>query len=107
MLDPVTGDISLLIDNWFGLNFNSLNDVVVHPDGTILFTDPLYGFAQLFRNGSQDYGYGSYQLGTYVWSFKPGEQAKVIEDGLKAPNGLAFSPDFKTLYASDTFFFNG
>jgi gluconolactonase len=107
VLDPVTGDISLLIDNWFGLNFNSLNDVVVHPDGTILFTDPLYGFAQLFRNGSQDYGYGSYQLGTYVWSFKPGEQAKVIEDGLKAPNGLAFSPDFKTLYASDTFFFNG
>ena len=107
VLDPVTGSITLLIDNWFGLNFNSLNDVVVYPDGTILFTDPLYGFFQLFRNGSEQYGYDSYQIGTYIYMFRPGEQARVIEDGLKAPNGLAFSPDFKTLYASDTFFFNG
>lgn len=107
VLDPVTENVDLLIDNWFGLNFNSLNDVVVYPDGTILFTDPLYGFAQLFRNGSEQYSYGSYEVGTYIYMFRPGEQARVIEDGLKAPNGLAFSPDFKTLYASDTFFFNG
>ena len=107
VLDPVTGNITLLIDNWFGLNFNSLNDVVVHPDGTILFTDPLYGFFQLFRNGSEQHSFGSYQIGPYIYMFRPGEQARVIEDGMKAPNGLAFSPDFKTLYASDTFFFNG
>ena len=36
-----------LLDNYYGRQFNSLNDVVMAPDGSIWFTDPSYGFAQV------------------------------------------------------------
>lgn len=99
-LDPVNKTVEPLLNNWYGLKFNSPNDVVVYPDGTILFTDPVYGFDQLFRNGP-------IELGAYIWMWKPGQEPTVIANNYVAPNGLAFSPDFKTLYTSDTGFFNG
>ncbi|KAI8104726.1 hypothetical protein M9434_003279 [Picochlorum sp. BPE23] len=99
-LDPVNQTVDPLLNNWFALKFNSPNDVVVFPDGSILFTDPVYGFDQLFRNGG-------IELGAYIWLWKPGQAPSVLADGYVAPNGLAFSPDFTTLYASDTGFFNG
>lgn len=39
-----------VVDEWFGLTFNSPNDIVVKSDGTIWFTDPSYGYLQGFKD---------------------------------------------------------
>jgi gluconolactonase len=41
-VDVKTLNTSIVADNWFGVPFNSPNDVVVKSDGTIWFTDPIY-----------------------------------------------------------------
>lgn len=46
-LDPYSGDWHWLINNWFGLHFNSPNDVITTSDGALWFTDPSYGSNQV------------------------------------------------------------
>ena len=46
-LDPYTGDWEWLLNNWFGLGFNSPNDIVTTNDGALWLTDPSYGFSQV------------------------------------------------------------
>lgn len=46
-LDPYTGEWDWVINNWFGLQFNSPNDIVATSDGAIWFTDPSYGATQV------------------------------------------------------------
>lgn len=43
-LDLRNGNTSIVADNWFGVPFNSPNDVVVKQDGSIWFTDTTYGW---------------------------------------------------------------
>jgi gluconolactonase len=62
-VDPRTGRVESIVDNWGGLRLNSPNDVVVRRDGTIWFTDPCYGYLQGFRPEPQ--------VGDYVYRFDP------------------------------------
>lgn len=89
-----------LIDNFQGRRFNSLNDVVVHTDGSIWFTDPIYGFEQGFRPEPQ--------LRSQVYRFDPvlGD-VRAVADGFGRPNGICFSPDEQTLYITDTDWIHG
>lgn len=99
-IDPKTARVENIVDNWFGLDFNSPNDVVVsHKDGSIWFTDPDYGNIQLFRDPPQ--------VGRFLWRYdvKSGN-LQVLEEEFVKPNGLAFSPDEKKLYVSDTGYFD-
>ncbi|KAK3672211.1 hypothetical protein LTR78_007964 [Recurvomyces mirabilis] len=84
-----------LIDGFHGRQFNSVNDIVTHTDGSIWFTDPTYGFQQDFRPKPV--------LPNLVYRFDP-ETAdiRVVADGLGMPNGLCFSPDEKVVYITDT-----
>ncbi|MCB9233449.1 MAG: SMP-30/gluconolactonase/LRE family protein [Bacteroidia bacterium] len=86
----------MLVDNWFGLPFNSPNDVVVKKDdGTIWFTDPAYGYAQGFKNPPL--------VGSFVYRYDPSTgQTEVVADNFIRPNGLAFSPDQDKLYINDS-----
>ncbi|MDH7448182.1 SMP-30/gluconolactonase/LRE family protein [Aquimarina sp. 2201CG14-23] len=86
----------MLVDEWFGLPFNSTNDVVVkRDDGSIWFTDPAYGYAQGFRPTPL--------VGNYVYRFDPDtQQIDVVADSFKRPNGLAFSPDQDKMYINDS-----
>jgi gluconolactonase len=94
-LDLATGETENVIDNWFGLPFNSPNDVVVKSDGTIWFTDPNYGALQGFRPPSIN--------GPFVYRYDPAEGlASVVVDSFNKPNGLAFSPDESILYVNDS-----
>ena len=94
-LDLGTGNMETVIENWFGLPFNSPNDVVVKSDGSIWFTDPNYGALQGFRPPNVN--------GTFVYRYDPAEEvASVVVDSFNKPNGLAFSPDESILYVNDS-----
>jgi len=94
-VDPLTGRVDTLVDNWDGLSLNSPNDVVVRRDGTIWFTDPSYGYLQGFRPEPQ--------AGDHVYRFDPRSgRLSVVADSFDKPNGLAFSPDEQILYVTDS-----
>lgn len=89
-----------LLNNYHSRTFNSPNDVVVHSDGSIWFTDPIYGYEQGFRPKPQ--------LPQFVYRFDPATgDIRVVADGLGRPNGLCFSPDESTLYITDTDLIHG
>jgi gluconolactonase len=94
-VDPRTGRVDTIVDGWAGLRLNSPNDVVVRRDSTIWFTDPSYGYRQGFRPEPQ--------TGNYVYRFDPRSgRLSVVADSFDKPNGLAFSPDERTLYVTDS-----
>ena len=88
------GSITVLADRVDGKRLNSPNDVVVKSDGSIWFTDPIFGILHWYE-GHQDVS----EIDPAVWRIDPhsGAVAKVA-DGIPAPNGLAFSPDESILY---------
>jgi gluconolactonase len=99
-LDPRTGLLETVVEQWAGLRFNSPNDVVCKSDGTLWFTDPSYGFLQDFKDRPQ--------LGDYVYRYDPRtDRLSVVADSFDKPNGLAFSPDERVLYIGDSGFVHG
>ena len=93
------GEVTVLVDRWQGKRLNSPNDVVVAADGSIWFTDPPYGIISNREGRIADPEYG----GCYVFRLdeRTGELTAMITDMVE-PNGLAFSPDERILYVSDT-----
>ncbi len=92
------GTITVLIDKFQGKKLNAPNDVVVASDGAIWFTDPGYG---IFGNyeGHKD----EPELPPQVYRLDPKTgQATVVANDIDKPNGIAFSPDEKTLYVVDS-----
>ncbi|KAH8703183.1 hypothetical protein BGW36DRAFT_368935 [Talaromyces proteolyticus] len=89
-------DVQLLLSDFYGRPFNSVNDVIVHStDGSIWFTDPPYGFEQKFRPAQN--------LPPQIYRYDPGTKTiRAMADGFGHPNGLCFSPDEKTLFVTDT-----
>ena len=93
------GTITVLVDQYQDKPLNSPNDVVVKSDGTIWFTDPPYGILNDYEGLTAE----QQQAGCYVYRFDPeNNQLSVVVEDFDKPNGLAFSPDEKTLYISDT-----
>lgn len=85
-----------LADNYLGKRFNSPNDVVQKSNGDYYFTDPPYGLRQKENDPSRETAlFGVYRVE------KTGKTTIIIED-LTRPNGLAFSPDEKTLYVAQS-----
>jgi gluconolactonase len=93
------GSITVLADRFAGRRLNSPNDVVVARDGSVWFTDPPYGLLR------KECGPDAYQeqdaAGIFRLDIRSGELAR-MHAGLDKPNGLAFSPDERSLYVSDT-----
>ncbi len=87
------GNISVIVDSYNGLPFNSPNDAWVHPNGSIYFTDPRYQFPE----GAPS------QPGEYVYrvSADRGSVAAVILD-IPKPNGIVGTEDGTTLYLAST-----
>jgi len=94
-LDLLTGTRRTVVDSYRGLPLNSPNDVVVAGDGSIWFTDPSYGYLQGFRPPPQ------LPDAVYRFDVETGLLDRVADDFDK-PNGLAFSPDERTLYVGDS-----
>jgi gluconolactonase len=86
--------VKIEIETWNGARLNSPNDIVRRKDGLICFTDPPYGVAPQDRS--------LHFQGVYA--FRPGwTDPRLLADDFERPNGLAFSPDERTLYVCDTF----
>ncbi|EXJ83584.1 gluconolactonase [Capronia coronata CBS 617.96] len=96
-VDPATNSSTVLLNNYFGFYFNTIDDLSIHPTTKdIFFTDPYYSW----YNGLTD---TAPQLPAASYRFDPETGAVfLIDDSLEEPNGIAFSPDGKTLYISDT-----
>lgn len=92
------GSRHVLADRFEGKPFNAPNDIVVHPDGGIWFTDPGYGIS-----GDYEGHKAKLELKEAVYRIdgKTGAITKVIDDMFR-PNGICFSPDYKRLYVCDT-----
>jgi sugar lactone lactonase YvrE len=89
------GRIVTLVDRYDGKRLNSPNDVVEARDGALYFTDPPYGLPQQ-QEGKELEVNG-------VYRFVPGGGTlTLLADDFERPNGLAFSPDGRTLYIADT-----
>lgn len=93
-----TGEVTVLADQFEGKHFNAPNDIVVHPNGDIWFTDPGYGSLVMYEGAIHPL-----ELKEAVYRID-GVTAQVtkVADDLYKPNGLCFSPDYKKLYLCDT-----
>ena len=92
------GSVTVIADKYNGKPLNSPNDMVVHPDGGIWFTDPPYGIMGNYE------GYQAKQENKEaVYRVDPQtKRIEVVSDALDKPNGICFSPDYKKLYVADT-----
>ncbi len=85
-----------LADRYQGNRFNSPNDVVTHPNGSYYFTDPPYGLAEKDKDPTRETTlFGVYRV-------TPTGGVSLLISELTRPNGLAFSPDYKTLYVAQS-----
>jgi len=92
------GTITILADRFRGRRLNAPNDVVVKSDGTIWFTDPLYGISTDYEGGKQ-----APELPPSVYRLDPRCGAlSLVAGDFEGPNGLCFSPDERLLYVSET-----
>ncbi len=92
------GTLTVLADSYEGRRLNSPNDVVVHSDGGIWFSDPTYGINTDYEGGKQ-----TPELPARVYRLDPvSGKLAVVADDFTGPNGLCFSPDERTLYIAET-----
>lgn len=93
------GSRTVLASHFNGKRFNSPNDVVVKSDGSVWFSDPTYGIDSDYEGDRADSEIGA----SHVYRIDGSDHGvtQVTQDFVK-PNGLAFSPDEKTLYVADT-----
>ncbi len=89
-------EVRTVVETWSGQRLNSPNDIVSRSNGLIYFTDPPYGVQPADRS--------LHFQGLYLIdpSMSQSDTPKLLVDDFEKPNGLAFSPDEKTLYVCDT-----
>jgi gluconolactonase len=91
------GSVTVIADKYNGKPLNSPNDAVVHPDGSIWFTDPPYGIM-----GNYEGNQAKQENKEAVYRVDKSGKIEVVSNELDKPNGICFSPDYKKLYVVDT-----
>ncbi len=90
------GKKTVLADKYDGKRFNSPNDLVYHSSGALYFTDPPYGLEKNYADPARELDWcGVYRLGT-------DGKVTLLTKEMSRPNGVAFSPDEKTLYVANS-----
>jgi gluconolactonase len=85
-----------LADRYDGKRFNSPNDAVVHSSGAIYFTDPPYGLEKNIDDPAKELPFQG------VYRIETDGKVTLLTKELERPNGIAFSPDEKTLYVANS-----
>jgi gluconolactonase len=95
-LDLATKRKQFLIDRYGGKRFNSPNDLVRGPDNAIWFTDPPYGLKDLDASPTKELKVNG------VYRLTRAGTVTLVDGTLTFPNGIALSPDARTLYVSNS-----
>ena len=88
------GVLTVLADRYQGKRLNSPNDLVYKSDGALYFTDPPFGLPKFFDDPRKELPFSG------VFRVAEGK-LELVADDLIGPNGLAFTPDEKSLYVDD------
>lgn len=89
------GRLVPVAERYQGRRLNSPNDVVVLSSGELFFTDPPFGLERQFDDPKREIPVSG------VYRVTAAGEVALVTDALRAPNGLAFSPDERTLYVSN------
>lgn len=84
-----------LVSAYQGKRLNSPNDLVLFQDGLIIFTDPPYGLQGQDDSPDKELPFN----GVYLWN---GDSLRLLDSTYRRPNGVALSPDEKTLYLAQS-----
>ena len=89
------GRITVLAERYRGKRLNSPNDLVFRSNGDLYFTDPPFGLPKSYDDPGRELPHQG------VYRLRPDGELTLLTTELRAPNGLAFSPDERTLYVSN------
>ena len=89
-------DYEVLANRYDGKLINSPNDLLVHPNGDIYFTDPPYGLDGFEKSPAIELGFFG------VFRLTENRELILVNKDLDKPNGIALSNDHSTLYVSDS-----
>lgn len=90
------GTKTTLADQYMGKRLNSPNDAVYHSNGDLYFTDPPYGLEKRWEDPARELDYCG------VYRVKKEGGIELLTKEMTRPNGIAFSPDEKTLYVANS-----
>ncbi len=95
-LDSPAAEFETLVKDYSGKRFNSPNDLAIKSNGDIYFTDPPYGLNGLDEDPEKELAFNG------VYRLKTDGEVELLTDVLSKPNGIALSPDEKTLYVANS-----
>jgi gluconolactonase len=90
------GRFTVLAQRYQGRRLNSPNDLVFRSNGDLYFTDPPYGLPDTFEDPAKELSFQG------VFRLTAGGELEAVVTDLSSPNGLAFSPDERTLYVANS-----
>ena len=90
------GSETVIADKYNGKRLNSPNDIVYKSDGWAYFTDPPYGLAKQDDDPAKELAFNG------IYRLSADGKVELLNDKQTRPNGLAFSPDEKTLYVANS-----
>lgn len=93
-LDAPQPNYQPIATQYDGKRFNSPNDACYHSNGDLYFTDPPYGLAQKDDDPTKEIPFSG------VYRVQPDGTVDLLVDSITKPNGIALSPDEKTLYVA-------
>ncbi len=85
-----------LADKYMGKRLNSPNDLIYRKNGDLYFTDPPYGLPELMKDPAKELDFQG------VYRLSPKGELTLLTKEMSRPNGIAFSPDEKIVYVSNS-----
>ena len=95
-LDHPKPEFKTIAANYQGKRFNSPNDAVYDSSGNLYFTDPPYGLENNMQDTLKEIPFQG------VYKVKPSGEVVLLVDSLTRPNGLALTPDERTLIIANS-----
>ncbi len=92
----VDGKFVTLVDKFEGKRLNSPNDCAFKSNGDLYFTDPPYGLPGQMKDKGKELDFQG------VYRLSPDGKLTLLTKEMTRPNGIAFSPDEKTLYVANS-----